>query len=153
MLKSLSARFLRSLVGRILVNLCNSLISWMLVLRHIRLEIPETESADFDFTGIHETFNYLNTRRAIVHSAIIYGLRVLIDVNIPLNHGCLAPVSVIVPSDTLLNLAKHVAVCAGSPITSQHSGCCDRGFGAYAASQDCFNIISFGMEVPREYLW
>lgn len=81
--------------------------------------------------------------------------------NIPLRYACLAPVSVIVPLGTVLNLAKHVAVCAGSPITPQHSGCYYRGVGAYAASQNCFNIISFGiggvdpkngMEVTREYL-
>ncbi|KAJ5088919.1 Hydantoinaseoxoprolinase N-terminal [Penicillium angulare] len=116
----------------------------------IRLEIridEETGAADFDFTGTgRETFNCLNAPRAIAHSAIIYSLRALIDVEIPLNQGCLAPVNVIIPPGTLLNPSGHAAVCAGNPITSQRITDVVLGaFGACAASQGCCNIISFGM--------
>lgn len=116
----------------------------------IKLEIridPETGSADFDFTGTgRETFNCLNAPKAIAHSAIIYVLRALIDVDIPLNEGCLAPVKVIIPSGTLLNPSGYAAVCAGNPITSQRITDVVLGaFGACAASQGCCNIISFGM--------
>lgn len=116
----------------------------------IKLEIridAETGSADFDFTGTgRETFNCLNAPKAIAHSAIIYSLRALIDVDIPLNQGCLAPVNVIIPSGTLLNPSGYAAVCAGNPITSQRITDVVLGaFGACAASQGCCNIISFGM--------
>ncbi|KAJ6087952.1 hypothetical protein N7467_006866 [Penicillium canescens] len=116
----------------------------------IKLEIridSETGSADFDFTGTgRETFNCLNAPKAIAHSAIIYSLRALIDVDIPLNQGCLAPVNVIIPSGTLLNPSGHAAVCAGNPITSQRITDVVLGaFNACAASQGCCNIISFGM--------
>ncbi|KAJ5654151.1 hypothetical protein N7490_001154 [Penicillium lividum] len=116
----------------------------------IRLEIhidSETGSAVFDFTGTgRETFNCLNAPKAIAHSAIIYSLRALIDVDIPLNQGCLAPIDVIIPSGTLLNPSGHAAVCAGNPITSQRITDVVLGaFGACAASQGCCNIISFGM--------
>ncbi|CAI7650439.1 unnamed protein product [Penicillium glandicola] len=116
----------------------------------IRLEIridSETGSADFDFTGTgRETFNCLNAPKAIAHSAIIYSLRALIDVDIPLNQGCLAPVNVIIPSGTLLNPSGHAAVCAGNPITSQRITDVVLGaFHACAASHGCCNIISFGM--------
>ncbi|KAJ6174187.1 hypothetical protein N7485_006999 [Penicillium canescens] len=115
----------------------------------IKLEIridSETGSADFDFTGTgRETFNCLNAPKAIAHSAIIYSLRALIDVDIPLNQGCLAPVNVIIPSGTLLNPSGHAAVCAGNPITSQRITDVVLGaFNACAASQGCCNIISFG---------
>ncbi|KAL4882970.1 Hydantoinase B/oxoprolinase-domain-containing protein [Aspergillus karnatakaensis] len=116
----------------------------------IKLEIridSETGSAEFDFTGTgRETFNCLNAPKAIAHSAIIYVLRALIDVDIPLNEGCLAPVKVIIPEGTLINPSGHAAVCAGNPITSQRITDVVLGaFQACAASQGCCNIISFGM--------
>lgn len=116
----------------------------------IRLEVRidgATGSADFDFSGTgRETFNCLNAPKAIAHSAIIYSLRALIDVDIPLNQGCLAPINVITPSGTLLNPSGRAAVCAGNPITSQRITDVVLGaFRACAASQGCVNIISFGM--------
>ncbi|KAL2845258.1 Hydantoinase B/oxoprolinase-domain-containing protein [Aspergillus pseudoustus] len=116
----------------------------------IKLEIridSATGSAEFDFTGTgHETFNCLNAPKAIAHSAIIYVLRALINMDIPLNEGCLAPVRVIIPEGTLINPSGHAAVCAGNPITSQRITDVVLGaFQACAASQGCCNIISFGM--------
>ncbi|KAL4962466.1 Hydantoinase B/oxoprolinase-domain-containing protein [Aspergillus stella-maris] len=115
----------------------------------IRLAISideKTGSAVFDFTGTgRETFNCLNAPKAIAHSAIIYVLRALIDVDIPLNEGCLAPCEVIIPEGTLLNPSGHAAVCAGNPITSHRITDVILGaFNACAASQGCVNIISFG---------
>ncbi|KAF2768108.1 hypothetical protein EJ03DRAFT_390108 [Teratosphaeria nubilosa] len=108
---------------------------------------PATGSATFDFTGTpKETFNCLNAPPAIVHSAIIYTLRCLIGVDIPLNQGCLAPIKSIFPEGTLLNPSGHAAVCAGNPITSQRiTDVCLGAFHACAASQGDCNIISFGM--------
>lgn len=108
---------------------------------------PSTGSATFDFTGTgRETFNCLNAPPAIAHSAIIYTLRCLIGVDIPLNQGCLAPVSVVIPEGTLLNPSGYAAVCAGNPVTSQRiTDVCLGAFHAAAASQGCCNIISFGM--------
>lgn len=116
----------------------------------ITLEIrynKETGSADFDFTGTSpETMNCLNAPKAVTHSAIIYCLRCLINVDIPLNQGCLAPINVIIPSGTLLNPSEYAAVCAGNSITSQRVT--DVVFGAFeavAASQGCVNCFGFGM--------
>lgn len=116
----------------------------------IRLEIRidgATGNAEFDFTGTgRETFNCLNAPKAIAHSAIIYCLRALINVDIPLNQGCLEPINVIIPEGTLLNPSGHAAVCAGNPTTSQRITDTILGaFGACAASQGDCNIISFGM--------
>ncbi|RMZ02883.1 hypothetical protein D0860_07040 [Hortaea werneckii] len=72
--------------------------------------------------------------------------RCLIGVDIPLNQGCLAPISVKIPEGTLLNPSGYAAVCAGNPITSQRiTDVCLGAFRACAASQGCCNIISFGM--------
>lgn len=115
----------------------------------IRLKItidPGSGDSTFDFTGTgRETFNCLNAPKAIAHSAIIYCLRALINQDIPLNQGCLAPIKVIIPDRTLLNPSEYAAVCAGNPITSQRITDVVLGaFGACAASQGCCNIISFG---------
>ncbi|KAF2168598.1 hypothetical protein M409DRAFT_65506 [Zasmidium cellare ATCC 36951] len=107
---------------------------------------PATGDSTFDFSGTgRETFNCLNAPKAIAHSAIIYSLRALINQDIPLNQGCLAPIKVIIPERTLLNPSEHAAVCAGNPITSQRITDVVLGaFDACAASQGCCNIISFG---------
>ncbi|KAL0253232.1 hypothetical protein SLS55_010204 [Diplodia seriata] len=79
-----------------------------------------TGAAVFDFAGTgRETFSCLNAPPAIAHSAIIYALRCLLGVHIPLNQGVLAPVTVRIPPATLLNPSPEAAVCAGNPITSQ----------------------------------
>jgi len=127
-----------------------SFSDWMDDGTEIRLEIRidgKTGSADFDFTGTgRETFNCMNAPKAIAHSAIIYTLRCLINVDIPLNQGCLAPCNVIIPEGTLLNPSGYAAVCAGNPVTSQRITDVVLGaFNACAASQGCCNIISFGM--------
>ncbi|KAH7029536.1 Hydantoinase B/oxoprolinase-domain-containing protein [Microdochium trichocladiopsis] len=116
----------------------------------IKLEIridAETGLADFDFTGTsQEAFNCLNTPKAITHSAVIYSLRCLINVDIPLNQGCLAPINVIIPEGTILNPSRYAAVCAGNSITSQRVTDVILGaFKAMAASQGCVNVFAFGM--------
>ncbi len=45
----------------------------------------------------------LNANRAIVTAAVMYVLRLLIDEDIPLNQGVLAPVEIVVPPECLLN--------------------------------------------------
>jgi 5-oxoprolinase (ATP-hydrolysing) len=72
-------------------------------------------------------------------------MRFLINVDIPLNEGWLAPSNVIIPRGTL-NPSRNAAVCAGNPITSQRiKGVVIEAFNACTASQGSCNIISFGM--------
>lgn len=61
----------------------------------------------------------LNAPTAIVYSAIIYVLRSLIPTAIPLNHGCLAPIKVILPPKTILSPGRGAATVAGNVETSQ----------------------------------
>ncbi|VUC23980.1 unnamed protein product [Clonostachys rosea] len=116
----------------------------------LKLEIrihEESGTADFDFTGTsEETLNCLNAPKSITYSCIIYSLRCLIDVDIPLNQGCLVPINVIIPEGTVLNPSQYAAVCAGNSITSQRITDVILGaFGAIAASQGCVNVFGFGM--------
>lgn len=107
----------------------------------------ETGDAEFDFTGTsEETLNCLNAPKAITHSAIIYCLRCLINMDIPLNQGCLKPIRATVPKGTILNPSPYAAVCAGNSITSQRVVDVILGaFGACSASQGCVNVLGFGM--------
>jgi N-methylhydantoinase B/oxoprolinase/acetone carboxylase alpha subunit len=59
----------------------------------LRVEINEEDgSAVFDFEGTGcEVRGNLNSPVSVVHSAVIYCIRSMLDVDIPLNAGCLVP--------------------------------------------------------------
>jgi 5-oxoprolinase (ATP-hydrolysing) len=54
-----------------------------------------SRSATFDFEGTGpQVFGNTNAPPAVTYSAVIYSLRCLVDQDIPLNGGCLAPVTI-----------------------------------------------------------
>lgn len=117
----------------------------------IKLKIDidaETGSAIFDFTGTAAALdNNLNTPEAVTSSAILYALRAMIDKEIPLNQGCLKPITIIIPEGSLLKPSEDAAVVAGNVLTSQRIvDVIFKAFGTCAASQGCMNNISFGNE-------
>lgn len=59
----------------------------------LKINIDEREgSAVMDFTGTGcEIRGNLNAPESVVHSAIIYCMRSMLDTDIPLNAGCLVP--------------------------------------------------------------
>ena len=59
----------------------------------LRVEINETTgSAVLDFQGTgSEVRGNLNAPISVVHSAVIYCMRAMLDLDIPLNAGCLVP--------------------------------------------------------------
>jgi 5-oxoprolinase (ATP-hydrolysing) len=59
----------------------------------LRVEINEDDgSAVFDFEGTGcEVRGNLNSPISVVHSAVIYCVRAMLDLDIPLNAGCLVP--------------------------------------------------------------
>ncbi|KAI9465801.1 Hydantoinase B/oxoprolinase [Lactarius psammicola] len=109
----------------------------------LRAEINETDgSAVFDFEGTGcEVRGNLNSPISVVHSAVIYCIRAMLDVDIPLNAGCL----VRIPSGSLLAPSRTAAVCGGNVLTSQRIvDVVLRAFNACAASQGCTNNLTFG---------
>lgn len=106
----------------------------------------EAGSAVFDFEGTGaETYGNMNSPVSITSSAIIYALRCMIDLDIPLNQGCLNPISIQIPKGSILNPSSFVAVC-GSTIASQRiTDVIFRAFEACAASQGCANSFGWGM--------
>jgi len=105
-------------------------------------------SAIFDFTGTDpEMYGNCNAPRSITTSALIYCLRCLVQANIPLNQGCLAPIEVVVPPGCFLNPSARAAVVGGNVLTSQRvTDVILKAFRACAASQGCMNNFTFGNE-------
>ncbi len=101
---------------------------------------------EIDFEGTERALdNNLNAPRAVTMAAVLYVLRVLVGKPIPLNSGCMRPVTVRIPEGSLLSPGPDRAVAAGNVETSQRI--VDVLFGALglaAASQGTMNNITFG---------
>ncbi|KAI1489123.1 hydantoinase [Biscogniauxia mediterranea] len=106
----------------------------------------EDGSAKFDFTGTGpEAFNNLNTPSAVMFSGIIYCLRCMVSSDIPLNQGCLAPIEVYCPPNTLLSPSLKAATVGSNVETSQRIvDLIFKAFRAAAASQGTCNNLTFG---------
>ena len=110
--------------------------------------------AVFDFTGTGpEVYANTNAPEAVTYSAIIYCLRCLISEDIPLNQGCLKPITVQIPKKSFLSPSGTAAVVGGNVLTSQRvTDVVLKAFRACAASQgDCNNLtFGFGGNVEGE---
>lgn len=106
----------------------------------------ETGSAKFDFTGTGpETFNNLNAPPAIMFSGIMYCLRSMIASDIPLNQGCLQPIEIHCPPNTILSPSLKAATVGSNVETAQRIiDLILRAFRAASASQGTMNNLTFG---------
>jgi 5-oxoprolinase (ATP-hydrolysing) len=69
----------------------------------------------------------------------------MINADVPLNQGCLAPIDIRVPSPSILSPTKTAAVVGGNVVTSQRiTDVVLKAFQACAASQGCCNNLTFG---------
>ncbi|KAG5351961.1 hypothetical protein E4T56_gene19812 [Termitomyces sp. T112] len=114
---------------------------------NLRVEIHESQGSavlDFEGTGFEVRGN-LNAPISVVHSAVIYCMRAMLDVDIPLNAGCLVPLEIKIPQKSLLSPSRTAAVCGGNVLTSQRIvDVVLKAFHAAAASQGCTNNLTFG---------
>lgn len=114
----------------------------------LKITIDQEEgSALFDFEGTgYEIFGNLNAPLAVTSSAVIYCLRCLLpSFDLPLNQGCLAPVTIRIPPNCLLNPSEAAAIVGGNVLTSQRvTDVILKAFDACAASQGCMNNLTFG---------
>ncbi|AFY62558.1 hydantoinase B/oxoprolinase family protein [Synechococcus sp. PCC 6312] len=120
----------------------------------VNIEVnPNSETLTIDFTGTssQDTGN-LNAPLAVTKAAVLYVLRTLIPDKIPLNAGCLRPVTVIVPQGCLLNPKYPAAVVAGNVETSQAvTNAIYGALGIMAASQGTMNNLTFGNSTYQYY--
>lgn len=112
----------------------------------LKITIDSTDgTAEFDFEGTSkELYGNMNAPPAVTYSAIIYCMRLLVGKDIPLNQGCLNPITTVIPEGSLLNPSEFPAVVGGNCHTSQRL--CDvilKPFKVVAASQGDMNVVSF----------
>jgi 5-oxoprolinase (ATP-hydrolysing) len=106
-----------------------------------------------DFTGSSATLpDNFNAPTPVVRAAVLYVLRTMLDDPIPMNEGCLAPVTLIVPEDSMLSPRYPAAVVAGNVETSQViTDALFAAFGAMAPAQGTMNNFTFGNETHQYY--
>jgi 5-oxoprolinase (ATP-hydrolysing) len=87
----------------------------------------------------------------VTRAAVLYVFRCLVGDDIPLNDGCLKPLSIVIPPGTFLSPGRGAAVVAGNTEVSQAA--CNALFGALGAiacSQATMNNFLFG-DARRQY--
>jgi len=100
---------------------------------------------DFAGTGAELPDSNLNAPRAVTVAAVLYVLRCLVGAPIPLNSGCMRPVTLRVPPGSVLSPSPERAVAGGNVETSQRVvDVLLAALGLAAASQGTMNNLTFG---------
>ncbi|MGH7186552.1 MAG: hydantoinase B/oxoprolinase family protein, partial [Pseudomonadota bacterium] len=112
-----------------------------------------TRAAVIDFSGTSpQQANNFNAPAAVTLAAVIYVFRTLVNDDIPLNAGCLKPLTVIIPAGSMLNPRYPAAVVAGNVETSQYvTDALYGALGVMAAAQGTMNNFTFGNEEYQYY--
>ena len=110
-------------------------------------------SAIVDFSGTSAQLpGNFNAPLPVVRAAVLYVIRTLIDDPIPMNEGCLAPITIIVPEGCMLRPRYPAAVVAGNVETSQViTDALFGALGAMAAAQGTMNNFTFGNDTYQYY--
>jgi len=109
--------------------------------------------ATIDFTGTspQSAGNY-NAPTAVCKAAVLYVFRTLVEDNIPLNEGCMKPLKLIIPENTMISPSYPAAVISGNTEVSQ--AITDALFGALgilASSQGTMNNFVYGNDRVQNY--
>jgi 5-oxoprolinase (ATP-hydrolysing) len=113
----------------------------------------KARGAVIDFTGTSAQLpNNFNAPKSVTMAAVLYVFRTLVDDEIPLNAGCLKPLTVIVPEGCMLNPRPPAAVVAGNVETSTCvTNALYGALGVMAAGQCTMNNFTFGNETHQYY--
>jgi 5-oxoprolinase (ATP-hydrolysing) len=106
----------------------------------------DARSATIDFTGTSaQLASNFNAPSAVCKAAVLYVFRTLVDDEIPMNAGCLKPLSIVIPAGSMLAPRYPAAVVAGNVETSQVvTDALYGALGVLAASQGTMNNFTFG---------
>ena len=109
--------------------------------------------ATIDFTGTSAQLpSNFNAPSAVVYAAVLYVFRMLVASDIPLNAGCLKPLTIIIPEGSMLNPAPPAATVAGNVETSQCiTDALIGALGVMAASGGTMNNFTFGNDRYQYY--
>jgi 5-oxoprolinase (ATP-hydrolysing) len=113
----------------------------------------QKREATVDFTGTspQQPSNF-NAPEPVTRAAVLYVFRVMVDDDIPMNAGCLAPIRIVIPEKSMLSPEHPAAVVAGNVETSQAvTNCLFGALGAMAAAQGTMNNLNFGNEKYQYY--
>ncbi|MCG9886559.1 MAG: hydantoinase B/oxoprolinase family protein [Cyanobacteria bacterium] len=118
-----------------------------------RDRLGSSHLARIDFSGTSpQQPNNFNAPAAITKAAVLYVFRTLVDDAIPLNAGCLAPLTIHIPEGSLLAPSAPAAVVAGNVETSQAIvDALYSALGILAHSQGTMNNLTFGNERHQYY--
>ena len=124
--------------------------------QHVKVEISidrENRAATVDFTGTSpQGPNNFNAPAAVCRAAVLYVFRTLVDDDIPMNEGCLKPITIILPDDCMLQARYPAAVIAGNVETSQIvTDTLYGALGVMAAAQGTMNNFIYGNDTYQYY--
>ena len=110
-------------------------------------------SAEIDFAGTSDRLpDNFNAGVPIVRAAVLYVVRTLLDGDVPMNEGCLRPLTIRVPAGSMLDPGPEAAVVAGNVETSQViTDALFGALGAMAAAQGTMNNFTFGDAAHQYY--
>ncbi len=110
-------------------------------------------TAQIDFTGTSPQLeDNFNAPSSVAMAAVLYVFRTLVDDDIPLNSGCLQPLTVIIPEHTMLSPEYPAAVAAGNVETSQAvTGALYAALGVMAEGSGTMNNVTFGNDRYQYY--
>ncbi len=116
---------------------------------HVEVAISvdqKNRSAIVDFTGTSPSpANNFNAPAPVTRAATLYVFRVMCDEPIPMNAGCLKPITLKIPDGSMLAPVYPAAVVAGNVETSQIvTNCLFAALGAMGPSQGTMNNLTFG---------
>jgi 5-oxoprolinase (ATP-hydrolysing) len=113
----------------------------------------DARTAEIDFTGTSaQLADNFNAPSSVAMAAVLYVFRTLVDDDIPLNSGCLEPLSVIIPPGSMLSPEYPAAVAAGNVETSQAvTGALYAALGVMAEGSGTMNNVTFGNDRYQYY--
>ncbi|WP_267348459.1 hydantoinase B/oxoprolinase family protein [Sphingomonas sp. GM_Shp_2] len=120
----------------------------------VRLKIDhQRRAATIDFTGTGPASQgNFNAPPAVTRAVVLYAFRCLVGEDLPLNEGCLAPLTIIIPDGSFLSPPPGSAVVAGNTEVSQ--AVCNALLGALdacASAQGTMNNFLFGNDAHQYY--
>ena len=121
---------------------------------NVRIAIDhDRRCAGIDFEGTSpESPGNFNAPASIARAAALYVFRTLVEDDIPLNQGCMTPLTIRFPDASLVNPRYPAAVAAGNVETSQCiTDALLAALDVCAASQGGMNNLTFGNERHQYY--
>ena len=101
-------------------------------------------TVDFTGTSAQQPTNF-NAPEPVTRAAVLYVFRVMVDDDIPMNAGCLRPINIVIPKQTMLTPEYPAAVVAGNVEVSQAvTNTLFLALGALSAAQGTMNNLNFG---------